>query len=41
MTDRKNIKVDEEIHERLAERKGKHETWNGFFDRVLRGMDDE
>ena len=39
MTDRTNIAVSDDIHERLRERKRKHETWNGFFERVLRESD--
>jgi len=38
MTDRKkrkNLKIDEETYERLRERKGQYETWDGFFHRLL------
>jgi len=35
MTDRKNLKIDSEMYERLRAEKGEYETWNGFFDRLL------
>jgi hypothetical protein len=35
MTDRKNLKIDEAMYERLRAEKGEYETWNGFFDRLL------
>jgi hypothetical protein len=35
MTDRKNIKVDPETFERLREKKGRYETWDGFFNRMV------
>lgn len=41
MTDRKNIKVDTEMHDRLREEKTQYETWNHFFDRLLREAGDD
>jgi len=41
MTDRKNIKVDPEMYERLTEAKTQYETWNAFFDRLLTEADTE
>jgi len=35
MSDRKNIKIDAEMYDRLDKEKRKYETWNAFFDRVL------
>jgi len=35
MSDRKNIKVDEEIYSQLREEKGQYETWNALFARLL------
>jgi hypothetical protein len=35
MTDRKNLKIDSEMYERLREAKTQYETWNAFFDRLL------
>ena len=35
MTDRKNLKIDTDIYERLREEKNEYETWNAFFDRLL------
>lgn len=35
MTDRKNLKVSEETYERLRNEKGKYETWDGFFHRII------
>ena len=41
MTKRKNIKVEAEMYERLREEKTQYETWNAFFDRLLREADGE
>jgi hypothetical protein len=35
MTERKNIKVDEETFGALQDAKGQYETWDGFFNRLL------
>ena len=35
MTERKNLKIDIEMYDRLREQKGEYETWNAFFDRLL------
>lgn len=35
MSDRKNIKINQETFERLEEAKGKYETWDGLFNRLL------
>jgi hypothetical protein len=35
MTDRKNLKIDNGMYERLRDEKGEYETWNGFFSRLL------
>ena len=35
MTDRKNLKIDAEMYDRLREAKTQYETWNAFFDRLL------
>jgi predicted CopG family antitoxin len=35
MSDRKNIKVDEETYNRLTEQKGEYETWNLVLNRLL------
>jgi len=35
MSDRKNLKIDESTYERLADRKRKFETWDGFLNRLL------
>lgn len=40
MTDRKNLKVDAEMYERLREEKTQYETWNAFFDRLLSEVGD-
>ena len=36
MTKRKNLKIDKEMYDRLREEKEQYETWNHFFDRLLR-----
>jgi predicted CopG family antitoxin len=35
MPNRKNIKIDADIYDRLREEKTQYETWDGFFDRLL------
>ena len=35
MTERKNLKLDQETFERLREEKGQYETWDGSINRVL------
>jgi len=35
MTDRKNLKIDPEMYDRLRDEKKKYETWNAFFDRLV------
>ncbi len=35
MTNRKNLKISEETYEKLREAKGKYETWDGMFHRLL------
>lgn len=35
MTDRKNLKIDSEMYDRLRDEKTEYETWNHFFDRLL------
>lgn len=35
MTKRKNIKVDEQTWQMLKEDKGKYETWQGYFHRIV------
>jgi hypothetical protein len=41
MTDRKNLKIDPAMYERLREEKTQYETWNAFFDRLLNEASDE
>lgn len=41
MSDRKNIKIDEETYDRLRELRGEYETWNGFFHRVADEIDSD
>jgi len=41
MTDRKNIKIDAEMYERLRDEKGGYETWNALFDRLLSEVEDD
>ena len=36
MSDRKNLKIDSEMYDRLQDEKTQYETWNHFFDRLLR-----
>jgi hypothetical protein len=40
MTDRKNLKIDSEMYDRLREEKTQYETWNHLFDRLLTEADD-
>ena len=40
MSDRKNLKIDVEMYERLREEKRQYETWNAFFERLLAERDD-
>ena len=35
MSDRKNLKIQEETYERLRQQKGQYETWDGFLNRLL------
>lgn len=35
MTNRKNIKIDEETYQLLRDEKGQYETWDGFFHRLV------
>jgi predicted CopG family antitoxin len=35
MTDRKNLKIDEDTYERLRDEKGEYETWNLVLNRLL------
>ena len=35
MTDRKNLKIDADIYNRLRGEKTQYETWDAFFDRLL------
>lgn len=35
MTERKNLKIDEETYERLSDEKGEYETWNLVLNRLL------
>ena len=39
MTERKNLKIDSEMYDRLREEKTQYETWNALFDRLLRDAD--
>lgn len=36
MSDRKNLKIDPEMYDRLKDEKREYETWNALFDRLLR-----
>jgi predicted CopG family antitoxin len=36
MADRKNIKLDPDMYDRLRKAKHEYETWNHFFDRLLK-----
>jgi predicted CopG family antitoxin len=40
MSNRKNIKIDESMYERLRNEKKKYETWNAVFDRLLNQTED-
>lgn len=40
MSDRKNLKIDTETYGNLRDAKRTHETWNHFFNRLLRERDD-
>jgi len=35
MSNRKNLKIDSEMYDRLREEKTQYETWNHLFDRLL------
>jgi hypothetical protein len=35
MTDRKNLKIEQETYDLLREEKGQYETWDGFFHRLV------
>ena len=39
--ERKNLKIDSEMYDRLREEKTQYETWNHLFDRLLREADTE
>jgi hypothetical protein len=41
MTNRKNLKIDCEMYERLRGEKTEYETWNGLFDRLLSEASDD
>lgn len=41
MTERKNLKIDEAMYERLQDEKGQYETWNQLFARLLEERDNE
>ena len=36
MTERKNLKIDPEMYDRLREEKEQYETWNHLFNRLLK-----
>ena len=36
MTNRKNLKIAADTYDELREEKRKHETWDHFFNRLLR-----
>jgi len=38
MTDRKNLKVDPDVFERLKEQKGDHETWDGYLLKLSKNL---
>ena len=40
MTKRKNLKISEDTYDDLRDAKRTHETWNHFFNRLLRERDD-
>ena len=39
MTERKNLKIDKEMYDRLREEKTQYETWNHLFDLLLKEAD--
>ena len=39
MPDRKNIKIDVSTYDRLSEKKGEFETWDGVLNRMLNELD--
>ena len=41
MTERKNLKIDVDMYDRLREEKTQYETWNHLFDRLLEQTDDD
>ena len=41
MTERKNLKIDPEMYDRLREEKTQYETWNHLFDRLLNENSDK
>jgi len=41
MANRKNLKIDEAMYDRLWEEKTQYETWNHLFDRLLTEAVDE
>jgi len=41
MTDRKNLKIDEQTYDRLREQKGQFETWDGTLNRMLDELADD
>ena len=41
MTDRKNLKIDEQTYDRLRALKGQYETWDGFLNRAADAIDNE
>ena len=41
MTKRKNLKIDPNTYDDLCDEKRKHETWDHFFNRLLREASDE
>lgn len=41
MVDRKNIKIETEMYERLREEKTQYETWSDCFDRLLQEASDD
>jgi len=41
MSDRKNLKINEDTHEKLSQAKRDNETWDGFFNRLLDDRNEE
>ena len=41
MSNRKNLKIDPEMYDRLKEEKTQYETWNHLFDRLLNENSDK